>query len=116
MEPDQVIVLGIGNAHLEFFLVLWNTKTNNVIRQLDLLFELLSKQKTIAFVASDQVSWSADSDTLTIRLTATAAQAIAAALKPVAGKINIPAANGLLIDVQRTNILGRDGEVVSVVG
>lgn len=79
-------------------------------------FELISEKKTILFTPGNTVRWEMEEDQLTITLNSEAAMAISHALAPKAGKFSIPAAGGLIFEVQRTTIRDQKGNVKSVIG
>lgn len=79
-------------------------------------FELISEKKTVLFTPGNVVRWETDEDQITITLNSEAAMAISHALVPKAGKFSIPAAGGLIFEVQRTTIRDQQGNVKSVVG
>jgi suppressor of fused-like protein len=57
-----------------------------------------------------------DGATLRIELDAQAGEALARSLRPVAGTVPVPGFDGLRLQVHRTEILDRDGNVVGMVG
>ena len=77
---------------------------------------MISNLGAIAFVASDKNSWTIDKEVLTIELTGDATQALCKTLQPVAGEYQVPGLDGMLFEVERSEIRDKDGKVVKVIG